>query len=815
MNKVITILLVLVSMGGLHAQKESDSKSAEKLYDNLGYKKAVDEIQKKPQKESGDKIPAVKLKDALIMADGYRVNGDFENAAKWYAQVVSMSDKPSYKLRYAQALQAVGRYEEAKKLYLEYDALMLQSSLDKGEAQLDFRGKNFARVAGKKDAFANNKTVVVKDAGFNSDKNDFSPVKKGSSILFVSNRKNPYPSSNHTDVWMNDRFFDLWVADADQDFEAKPLKGAVNSKFHEGSATYSGSDRIYFTRNLYNNGKKKKDEKNTIRLGIYSANLIAGRWANVQEMPFNSGSKIHCHPTVSKDGTKMYFASDRQGGFGGLDIYMSEFSKGKWGRPVNLGPQVNSPGHEDFPFIHPDGTLYFSSEGHPGMGGLDLFYATSTTAGDSLIWGDAINMGSPFNSNKDDFGFWAEEDNLKGFFSSNRDGGKGGDDIFAFTMEKPLEKKSVDMIPTQIFAYDEETLQRIPGVMVDFSEKPVGDGDENFVVTLKPIENQQDAYKLEFVKKGNTKAPVDGEIYETDENGKFDYKMLIGNSYHANASKPGYEPASTTFDAELSRQEYGIPMKLVKEKPKSKCLQVEGAVVNGAYNNYPVTGAKVTLINKCSGDEMVITSQEKGLFSFCIECGCDYILKAEKAHLGGDRKEVKLANVPCPTENVRQDLVLKSGTMTELDEKSLTEGSVLELSRVYYDFNQSFIREDAKADLDQLADIMRRNPSMEIELSSHTDSRGNAGYNQDLSERRAKAAADYLSGLGIDPKRIKVVGSGESNPRNECRDGVNCTEEQHQYNRRTEVRVLKFEDATIQIRYKDNKPTKIDRKPRL
>jgi len=219
------------------------------------------------------------------------------------------------------------------------------------------------------------------------------------------------------------------------------ISGDINTIHHDGPGTFNADGtKMYFSRNNYYKNKKDSDEKGIMHVGIFTADLVDGKWGNVQPTSLNNSGYIVYHPTLNKEGTKLYFASDMPGGFGGTDIYMSEISAdGIIGKPKNLGAVLNTEGNEVFPYVHSEnGTLYFSSDGFVGYGLLDVF-ASVKGENDEIV--NVINLGEPINSKKDDFGYFLDEEGFKGFISSNRKGGVGGDDIYAFTRIPPLTLK--------------------------------------------------------------------------------------------------------------------------------------------------------------------------------------------------------------------------------------------------------------------------------------------------------------------------------------------------------------------------------------
>jgi len=839
-TSLIAVCVILFS-SSLIAQ-DNEKKTADKMYDKLGYKEAI-----KMYKSSDENLS---IGDMARMANAYRLNGDYENARTWYSQVVERSDKASYRLYYAQALQASGNYGEAKAQFLKYDELVSAE----GEGG-DNRGKILAAACDRVQDFSNLSGVMVENVGsINSEKLEFSPTFYRNGIVFASTR--PASLGTAKDAWIDDNFMTLFYASRNADGslgEPVEFSNKINTKYHEGPVTFNrGGDAIYFTRNDFNKGKRHKNSKGTTTLNIYSADKIEGEWANVQELPFNSDERTTCHPTLAPDGRKLYFSSDRPGGYGGMDLYMSKMTGGKWSSPMNLGPEVNTKGNEIFPFIHDDGTLYFASNGLAGLGGLDIFSAVGPT---DTTWTAVQNLGKPYNSSKDDFGFILNVTGTEGYFSSSRDGGYGGDDIYSFISPKGMSKSAMKVrLTTNVCVYDKETNKRIEGAKVTIKEKMANGaiigGEDDLTIKLTPIGDNE--YVVNLTPKGGQSADK-GDFY-TGPKGEFEYVMDPNKEYIFEVSKDGYKYAEQSYLTEgfgvSQNLEFCIPVE------KETCLALAGVVINQKYNNR-LAGAKVILTNLCTGESVEAESGEQGEFSFCLDCGCDYVLQGEKINFMGDKDNVSTINIDCekalsaslalsPTvgfvgnpnfdpskyaTSTRPSTggVIGSTTTTTTGSYPSTgttysgttsgtttsssgiSGRIIELKKIYYDFNKSFIRSGAAIDLDDLARLMNEYPSMSVQLSSHTDSRGTDVYNNDLSTRRAQAARQYLVGKGISTSRIVAIGYGESQLRNSCANGVDCTEAEHQDNRRTEVTITSFDQADfIKVQYIDNPPEKVD-----
>jgi outer membrane protein OmpA-like peptidoglycan-associated protein len=317
-----------------------------------------------------------------------------------------------------------------KKIYLFFSLVwVVIFSLNAQETESGFKIPDFTDI------------YQIKNLSINSYNSDFGVAYyNDETIVFSSTRKD---SENVSKRWEgNNQFFlNFYVGDSLVDGDVmryESLMGEGNSKFHESNAAFNRErTKVYFTRNNFYESKKSLSSDRKMKLAIYIADVGAdGRWYNIVPFPYNSEEYNNGHPTLSLDGKTMYFTSDMSGTLGRTDIFKVDItSTGTFTVPQNLGGNVNTAGREMFPFIAPDGTLYFSSDGHSGMGKLDIFKTDS----DELELASVQNIGQPFNSTRDDFAYVLNDNMIEGYFSSNRPGGKGDDDIYYFTSEKKRE----------------------------------------------------------------------------------------------------------------------------------------------------------------------------------------------------------------------------------------------------------------------------------------------------------------------------------------------------------------------------------------
>ena len=352
--------------------------------------------------------------------DSHYYSGNLEKSYKWYHELYeAFKDRITEEkfFKYAHSLKGTGRYRRAAKL----TKLFRQK-----------RNEPLKELA--KDHVISNtpKLVEIKNMAINSKYSDFSPMfHNESEVVFASAHDSSFLTTRRY-RWNNQPFLDLYVAKADNEegdlTTSRKFSKQINTKYHEASVAFSPDQKtIYFTRNNY--GKKLKRGKNGINhLKIYQSKLIDGEWTKAVEVSFNSENFSTGHPSVSPDGKKLYFVSDRPGGYGGTDVYMVDIlGGGKFSEPKNLGRTINTSSKEMFPYIT-ENALYFSSDRNMGVGGLDIYKADYVDD----LFSVGINLGEPINSNRDDFSYIIDEKGEKGYFASNRKGGKGDDDIYSF-----------------------------------------------------------------------------------------------------------------------------------------------------------------------------------------------------------------------------------------------------------------------------------------------------------------------------------------------------------------------------------------------
>ncbi len=443
MNKIYTILLLIAVSSTMAFAQNSKTKKADQYYDRLQYTDAAEAYQKLLNKGEGSTYVFTRL------GNSYYFINDTKKAETYYKRVVKRKDVAAETVyNYAQSLKANGKFAD-------YNTYMKQfAEMKPNDSRAVAFMKNPDYLPEIIDENAQKYAATNLDA-LNSKYSDFGGTVVGSDFYFTSARN----TSRKKYGWNEEPFLDIYMASVVGGTVKGEslLKGDVNTKYHESTlAITADGKRMYFDRNDYYNGKYKKSEEGINELNIYYAENVNGEWKDVKPVPFNDREYSTSHPALSPDGSTLYFTSDRPGGKGQADIYKVSISKdGTFGTPVNLGDNINTEGKEGFPFVDSNGTLYFSSDAHLGMGGLDVFAAAANGDG----FGEVRNLGLGVNSSDDDFAFVYYPATEDGYVSSNRKGGKGSDDIY-----KIQKMQSCELLALVV---DAETGAALSGARVD------------------------------------------------------------------------------------------------------------------------------------------------------------------------------------------------------------------------------------------------------------------------------------------------------------------------------------------------------------
>ncbi len=643
-KRLLLILFVLVgSSAHVSAQKDSIEDKlqarvkakADERYDEYSFSPAID-IYKKVLDKGFTSSDLLKR-----LGNAYYFNAKYEEAANVYKKLVEAypdDTEADYFFRYAQSLKTMGDYDESAKFMSKFKEMASTLEIDFDEDYLEKIEANSGRYD-------------VEPFKYNSKYSDFAASFYEKGLIFSSDRDTGN-LARYRHTWNSRDFLDLYKVDVDSISSNNVVKipGEVNTRLHESTSVVTKDGfTMYFTRNNFLDGKKYRDEKGVIRLKIYSAEYVDGEWTNIVELPFNNDSYSVAHPILSPDEKRLYFVSDMPGSYGESDLFMTQIiGDGTFGPIVNLGENINTGARETFPFITDDGVLYFSSDGHAGLGGLDVF---ATKIAFDEYDQPIVNVGRPINGPTDDFAFIINNEEKRGYFSSNREGGMGEDDIYTFAESEPLVL---------------DCIQEVTGTVRDRISNEVLAG-----ATVKIIdeENKEVASTI------------------TDAKGNYVLQLDCSKGNFVRASRDGYVPAE-----EYLTKSYG--------KPRIVDFYLERDLVTGGF-----------------GDDLA---------------------------------------------------------------------KLLQLSTIYFDLNKYEIRPDAEIEIQKVIVAMEKYPSLKIQVNSHTDSRGNDAYNLWLSRKRAQSTVAYMISKGIAANRLQGEGYGETRLVNECANGIPCSRDKHQLNRRSE-----------------------------
>ncbi len=473
MKKIYIFLLLIAVSTSVAIAQNNDTKKADDLYNRLAYTDAAEAYQKLLKKGKGSRYVFERL------ANSYYYINDTKKAETFYKRVAkSRKVKAETVYNYAQSLKANGKYSD----YNTWMSKFAQMSPNDSRAISFMKDPNYLpkyMENAKKFSISNLKEI-------NTEYSDFGGTTLDKSFYFSSASN----TSRKKYGWDEQPFLDVYKADIIGGVvkNAELISGDVNTKYHEGNiAITADGKKMYFDRNDYYKGKYKKSEEGINQINLFTAVKENGEWKDILPVSFNNSDYSVGQPALSPDGNTLYFVSDMPGGKGLSDIYKVSVNKdGSLGKPERLSDNINTEGKEVFPFVDANGTLYFSSDGQLGLGGLDVFYAETKGNG----FGVAKNIGTDVNSSSDDFAFKFNPTTKEGYVSSNRKGGAGGDDIYSIKQLAPL----CDVTAT-VQVLDKYTKKPLSGARVD-----VYDAYENKLSTKTTDANGNVTFVIECEK---------------------------------------------------------------------------------------------------------------------------------------------------------------------------------------------------------------------------------------------------------------------------------------------------------------------------
>lgn len=727
MRRRLSILtIVLLSALKLYSQSTnittlfvSDFKKAEDFYKILAYRNALELYLYYEGKHKDDPLTCERIADCYFKLNNYT------EAAAWYAKlVIKPNAKPVHYYAYAEVLSLTGEYGKALSAYRQYQRLAPADTRTRSKIafldQIDFH---------KRDS----NLYTLNLPWYNSDQSDFGAHYFKNGIVFVSARdrdlfiKRKSMSALNEDETPLNTFFVLPSIEGEQS-EADQTnlfyKRELNSIYHDGPVSFFLNEKkIAFSRNTVRNGRPTRDSDGKVNLELFFATLgEENTLSDITAFPFNDHSHSTGHPWVSNNGRILYFSSNRPGGYGGADIYVSYWQNNKWTEPKNLGNVINTPGDEFYPFLFKDSVMVFASNGHGGFGGLDNFVSrfenNSFTA--------PANMSFPINSNMDDFALIIDNSGRHGMFSSNRDGGKGYDDIYHFSLNKFT----------------------LLGTVVEKSSK-------------LPI-----PHATVYIR-DNAKHIIDSLL--TDSLGVFYTELPLDKEFVVDSKKAGY----TSIDQiRLVTSKNSVLTDTLTIPIWENGLFAQGVIYSNELQSI-LPDATVVLENLTTGAIDSINVGQRGFYKFLVLPNTRYRITARKA--GHISKGFSLN-----TEGLYR---------AELVNDILLEETFLEKLEVLFAFDEAIIKTEFNKTLDRFVRDLKRQPAAKVNIGAHADSKGTNLYNLELSGKRANAVTSYLINRGINKSRIDARGFGEELILNQCSDGVECSDEEHSLNRRAEIKI--------------------------
>lgn len=635
------------------------NKKALKHFDKGEYELTIKELL--PLAQKGFQLDQTNF----LLGESFRLSNRITQSLPYYqqAQAKGHLDKmlPYYM---AMSAKSIGNYELTKS-YLSEFVKSNPSRLYQIKSEIEL--ENLGQIP---ELLKKQSPVTLQALAGNTAKTEFDAKKIGDELIFTSSSK--------PEIYKNNGLPFLGIVKA-------PLKnpGEIGNQSIFSSALFkenANDGTPAFTKDggtvVFARGNTGKSKDPSPDVDLYMSKKTGNTWSEPERLSISDSIAWDGSPSFSADERTLYFSSNRRGGKGGVDLYRVPIdNSGRFGRPINLGSTINTPGDELFPYVSANGKLYFSSDGHPSIGGLDLFVA-SRNENEILV----EHLGVPINSIGDDFAI-SFSDSTQGYISSNRPGGKGDDDIYFF--------KSTGS--------EDRWWTTAPPPVIDTLNKKI----VNYFVQVKVVDpsgNPIDSVKINVRKNGQTlsneKTNKKGfiELIDLAENDELVFKC----------DKEDFITVRSSFSMEGKT----IPESLLKKEMTDTTFQV--------------------------------------------------IITMDRPEIG---KEIS---------------------------------KLYEINSIYYDLDKADIRTDAAEELDKIVQFLTDNTQMNLELGAHTDARASTGYNLKLSQRRAESAVNYIIRRGIAKDRIKPKGYGEGQLINECSDGVECPEEMHQQNRRTEFKIIKI-----------------------
>lgn len=685
-----------------------DRLVANQYYDQMDYRNAIHFYEKVLDKQPDDTESEYKI------AKSYLFLNETSNSEVWLRAL--MNDPKAtlgMKVMYAEVLRRNGKIDQAKEWYAK---ILDEENNPEIESKLDFLNNI--------EFYRRDSAYEVENLSINSDQSDFAyQLYKDKKIFLSARQTEKYIKHQPANAINEDEGMLRYFIDDNGETYHFIYDEEVKPYYHDGPLSFYNNDKnVAFTRNNLRDASKTNKGVSKVNLKIFLADCSSDQWKNIEPFQHNSNNYSVGHPTLSSDGSIMFFSSNMPGGFGGPDLYASKREENGWSSPVNLGPQINTSGEELFPVLYNDTTLYYSSSGLGGFGGLDIFEASFK---ENRVY-NPRNMGTPINSIADDFSLSMDPSGRKGYFSSNREGGKGLDDIYEFST---IIYSGVVQVVTK------QTGSPIQGAWVKIESKS-GDGSWSSL---------------------------------TNKTGGFQINVPYDEDYYVTVSKEGHSDLfKEPFSTKGSRINYDTLVLSLWEHD----LYAKGKLYSNETQQL-INEVTVILENLDNGIIDSVKTNEDGSYSFVLVPDSRYKISAD--HEGFLPEGFSINTSGIYDGDLLNDIVLEEVYVDKLI--------------TYFGFNETQIADTAYNHIDEIVSTLKRFPKSILNIAAHADSRGSETYNKRLSEGRLKELVKYFNKQGISKKRIQGIAFGEELPLNKCSSGVECEEEDYAKNRRAELKV--------------------------
>lgn len=726
-----------------HAQRQLFER-ADAFYSQHLYKEAILAYEKALKADPNQPKAIARL------AKSYEMTNNLPKAEAYYAKAVKYNLTQEYIFEYAQMLKANGEVELAKGWFLKF------KKFDEEKATHYANSCDFVQ----EQAFAPNLFELKSLTELNSKNADFAPLILNNQLIFASSRSVAVEKDGEV-TWTNDAFNQHYLAEVDRKTaevkSIKPLRHYVGRDINDAPMSYNKKqDFVAITSNNYMDGIRPIAGSGLMMDLYFYQTKTFKEWDHDSEkfFPFNAGVDADKpfstgQPSLASDGSSVYFSSNRPGGEGGYDLYVSYRTQSGWTKPKNLGPEVNTKGNEMTPFVDGFGRLYFSSDWHHGFGGMDIFTAERMMNG--IDWGNVMNLGKSVNSSYDDMYYSFDGEYRYGFFSSNRPSGIGNEDIYMVKQLRTFPKPP----KPELIAGKKVTLTDIY---------------EPRQIELTTIKNQE---LEDFITALKANKELVVQIYtHTDSRG----------SYRSNLDLS--ERRAKAAASYLIKK--GIPAKHIKYQGFG-----EKYLINNCKDGVTCTDQEHRKNRRL---EFVIIGRINEAGQFIQEHMPEIAINELTAGKSSNNNNAVNPNRSNPSQINRTISPAANNRTTNYTKKPVRKshyaiGDVIEVANIYYEHDKAAVDKSSPG-LKELIDILNQHKHVQVEIGSHTDANGSSSYNLGLSQRRANAVRNYLISRGIASTRLKAKGYGETEILNHCKNGVRCSKAQHAVNRRTAFKVI-------------------------